>query len=39
MKGIESVLAQVNKILHQTLNIHIQNHLVECSNKCTFTNV
>ena len=33
MKGIESVLAQANKILNQTLNIHIQNHLVESSNK------
>ena len=29
VKGIESVLAQANKILNQTLNIHIENHLVE----------
>ena len=31
--GIESVLAQTNKILNQTLNIHTQIHLVEGSRK------
>ena len=30
--GIKSVLPQTNKILNQTLNIHIQNHLVEGSS-------
>ena len=33
VKGIKSVLTQANKILNQTFNIHIQNHLVEGSSK------
>ena len=32
VKGIKSVHAQANKILNQTLNILIQNHLVEGSS-------
>ena len=32
-KGMKGVLAQANEILNQTLNIHIQNHLVEGSRK------
>ena len=27
------MLAQANKIMNQTLNILIQNHIVECSSK------
>ena len=33
VKGIKTVLAQASKILSQTLNIHIQNHLAEGSSK------
>ena len=28
VKGIKRALAQTSKILNKTLNIHIQNHLV-----------
>ena len=33
VKGIESVLAQANKVLNNTLNIHIHNYLVEVRSK------
>ena len=32
-KGIKSVVAEANKILSQTLNIHIRNHLAEGRSK------
>ena len=32
MRKVSSILAQANKILNQTLNIRIQNHLVEGSS-------
>ena len=33
IKGIKSVLAQANKILHKILNIYIPTHLIEGSSK------
>ena len=33
VKSIKIVLAQANKIINQTLNIHIQDHLVESSSR------
>ena len=33
LKSVKSVLAQANKMLNQTWNINIPNHLVEDSSK------